>query len=166
MGTMIWYQCFLPYIGQNENLADLKQLKIYRCRAFPKRGAGYNNVSNSKQTVCYVINAWTGSSTREAAASKKTRFRSPSSKVYLADSEAGTWRPVIESLAIAANEVTVRNDVYFSGHLPASTNETSHAYGRRIAANRHADGSNVLFVDGHAEQVKAEDITIRMFPDR
>lgn len=165
-GEMIWFQRFLPYVGRNENLVDLKQLKVYRCGAFPKKGSGYNDISNSRQVVCYVVNAWTGLSDKEAAATKTTRFRNPSSKLYITDNEAGSWRPVIETLQVSEPEITRRNDIYFSGHLPASTEEINHTDGRRIARDRHADGCNVLFLDWHAEQVKAEDITVKMFRNR
>jgi len=165
-GKMIWYQCFLPYIGRDRDMVDLTSLKIYRCGAYPKNGSGSNNIPNSRQVVCYVINAWTGLSNKEAVATKTTRFKSPSSKVYLADNEAGPWRPVIETLQVSDPTITRRNDVYYAGHLPSSTNETSHTDGRRIAKDRHADGCNMLFLDWHAEQVKAKDITMRMFREK
>lgn len=165
-GEMIWFQRFLPYVGRNENLVDLKQLKVYRCGAFDRKGSGYNGISNSKQAICYVINAWTGLSNKEAVKTKKTSFRNPSSKIYIADNEAGSWRPVIETLQVTEATITRRNDIYYGSHLPLSDNETSQTDGRRIARARHGDGCNILFVDGHAEQVKAEDVKIRMFADR
>ena len=74
--------------------------------------------------------------------------------------------PVIESMNVTIPTVTVRNDVYFSGHLPTSNDETSQTNGRRIAKDRHSEGCNVLFLDWHAEKVKAQDVKIAMFRER
>jgi len=171
-GTLVWYTCILPYFGQDRNLTDLRQIDVYRCGGFPKKGTGSNSLPNSRQTICYVVNAWGFNGESDlvgfelSTPTKATKFRSPSSKVYLADNEAGPWRPVVETLQYPLVTDAVRYDVFSNGHLPMSTNETSLTNGRRIAKARHADGCNVLFLDWHAEQVDAEDITMRMFRDR
>jgi prepilin-type N-terminal cleavage/methylation domain-containing protein/prepilin-type processing-associated H-X9-DG protein len=172
-GTMIWYTRFLPYIGRDQNMVDLKQLKIYRCGAFPKSGTGRYGLKNSRQIICYVVNAWEFNGSSDTVGgeipepTKLIKFRSPSSKLYLTDNEAGDWRPVIESMDPSLPvEATTRNDVFSSEHLPLSTNETDPTLGRRIARDRHSGGCNVLFLDWHAEKVKDEDVTMRMFRER
>ena len=171
-GAMIWYTRFLPYIGRDQNLTDFRQVDVYKCKAFPRSGTGCNNIPNSRQTMGYVVNGWgfNGSSDMVgyeiSTPTRVTGFRSPSSKVYLADNEAGFWRPVLETLETPLPIDAVRFDIYSNGHLPMSTDETDMAYGRRIAKARHADGCNLLFLDWHAEQVKAQDITMKMFRDR
>ncbi|MHC4484430.1 MAG: type II secretion system protein [Planctomycetota bacterium] len=52
----IWFMQYLPYVGQKHIKGDYKSVKIYRCKSFPTTGFGLYNISNSRQTVCYVIN--------------------------------------------------------------------------------------------------------------
>jgi prepilin-type N-terminal cleavage/methylation domain-containing protein/prepilin-type processing-associated H-X9-DG protein len=171
-GAMIWYTRVLPYIGQDQDLADFKRVGVYRCRAFPKNGTGSNNLPNSRQTIGYVVNAWGFNGRSDTVGyeistpTKTTRFRSPSSKVYLTDNEAGSWRPVVETLETPLPIDAVRFDIYSNEHLPMSTNETDQAYGRRIARDRHGDGCNLLFLDWHAESVNAKEVTMNMFRER
>ena len=163
-GQLIWFIRFLPYIGHDNRITDYKQVDAYKCKAFPRSGNGIGSVPNSRQTVCYVVNAWefsdkddmTGFQTDEP--SKITDFRSPSSTAYLTDNEAGTWRPIIES-QFSSN--IRRCDIFNPGHLPMSNNETNLTFGRRIARKRHGGGCNLLFFDWHAEHMKAEDITMK-----
>lgn len=163
-GQLIWFIRFLPYVGHDSTVTDYKQVDIYKCPAFPRTGVGIGQVSNSKQTVCFVINAWdfrneddeTGFQTNEP--SKINNFRRPSTTAYLTDNEAGPWRPIIEDRF--SNNIS-RCDIFNPGHLPTSEEETSRTYGRRIARQRHGEGCNLLFLDWHAEQMKAEEITIK-----
>ncbi len=167
-GDPIWFIQYLPYIGQQHNKGDYKSVKIYRCKSFPSTGFGLRNVSNSLQTVCYVINDWTFSSRTDKVgssvnkATKLSVFRKPSQTIYLADNEDGTWRPIIEK---ANSPDIIRCDVFTPTHLPMS-DSTQITNGRRIARERHNKGCNVLFLDWHAEYVEAEDMTINMWRDK
>lgn len=164
--TLIWFMKFLPYVGHGENVSDYKQVDIYKCRSFPRSGAGIGGTANSRQTVCYVVNAWefnnssdmTGHQTNKAT--KLTNFRMRASTAYLTDNESGEWRPIIED---ESSPNISRCDIFMPSHLPNSTDETGHTSGRRISKDRHNDGCNVLFLDWHAESMKAEEITIKNF---
>ncbi|MBW8017895.1 MAG: prepilin-type N-terminal cleavage/methylation domain-containing protein [Planctomycetes bacterium] len=163
---VLWFIEFLPYVGHGKNVSDYKQVDIYKCKSFPRSGTGIGGIPNSRQTVCYVINGWefdnssdtTGHSITKS--SKVTSFRRRASIAYLTDNESGEWRPVIESEDSADLS---RLDIFMPSHLPDSTDETGLTSGRRIAKDRHKDGCNVLFLDWHAESMKAEDITIKNF---
>ncbi|MCF7955900.1 MAG: DUF1559 domain-containing protein [Phycisphaerae bacterium] len=54
---LIWFMKFLPYVGHGENVSDYKQVDIYKCKSFPRSGSGIGGKPNSRQTVCYVVNA-------------------------------------------------------------------------------------------------------------
>lgn len=169
---LIWFRRLLPYVGQDQGLDDFGQVEIFQCNAFPKKGKGCNGLFNAEQAICYVVNAWefhdrsdtTGFETE--VSTKYTQIRRPSSKVYLADNEAGEWRPVITLLTGALPIDSVRFDVSNPEHLPTSTNETAQDKGRRIARDRHNQGCNMLFLDWHAEYVPAMDVTLKMFRTR
>jgi len=167
--TLVWFTCFLPYIGQDSSITDYRQVDIYKCRAFPRTGTGIGGVSNSRQTIGYVVNAWDFQNSSDTTGfetsvpTKITKLRLPSTTAYLADNEAGTWRPVLENIS---NPDRGRFDFFKNDHLPMSTNESDVTNGRRIARDRHADGCNLLFFDWHAEHMKAEDITTRIFRGR
>jgi len=164
----IWFVQFLPYVGHKTNKGDYRNVKIYRCKSFPRDGHGLRNVPNSRQTVCYVINDWTFSSRTDPSGSsvaEPTRlsvFKRPAYTIYLADNEAGDWRPIIED---KDSRDIMRCDIFDSGHLPTS-NSTDITRGRRIARQRHREGCNVLFLDWHSEYIKAEDMTIDLWRDK
>ena len=166
--SLLWFVQFLPYVGHRGNETDYRNVKIYRCPSWPKTGEGLYGIPNRRQTVCFVINAWTfrdgndtaGSEIREPT--KHGTFRVPVATVYLADNEAGTWRAIIED---ENSRELPRCDVFTSTHLPTSENQDI-THGRRIARQRHREGCNVLFLDWHAEYVRAEDMTVRMWRDR
>ena len=159
---------FLPYVGQRHNKGDYKSVKIYRCKSFPTTGYGLRNVSNSRQTVCYVINDWTFSSRTDQSGTSMGRptklsvFKRPAYTIYLADNEDGFWRPIIES---ENSQDIIRCDIFIRTHLPDSTS-THINDGRRVARERHSEGCNVLFLDWHSEHVRAEDMTIGMWRDK
>jgi prepilin-type processing-associated H-X9-DG protein len=164
----LWFVQFLPYVGHLDNETDYRNVKIYKCPSFPRKGTGLNNVSNSKQTVCFVINDWTFEDRHDdvgfyiSEPTKMSVFKSPVSTIYLADNEDGSWRPIIQTEdSLEIN----RCDVFHPGHLPSS--ESTDIYsGRRIARERHRDGCNVLWLDWHSSWVRAEDMTIDMWRDK
>ncbi len=166
--TPIWFMQFLPYVGQQHNKGDYKSVKIYRCKSFPTTGFGLNNISNSRQTVSYVLNDWTFSSrtdndgTSVGRPTKLSVFKRPAYTVYMADNEDGYWRPIIEN---ENSPEIIRCDIFIRTHLPDS--ESHHINdGRRVARERHTKGCNALFLDWHSEYVKAEDMTIARWRDK
>ncbi len=164
----LWFVQLLPYVGHESNDGDYRNVKIYRCKSFPRTGVGLGDVPNSRQTLRYVINDWTFSSRSDQSGTsvgKPTRltdFKSPPTTIYLADNENGDWRPIIED---QYSPDIMRIDIFNPGHLPMS-NSQNVTTGRRIARQRHRDGCNVLFLDWHSEWVRAEDNTVRMWRDK
>ena len=169
-----WVLAFMPYLGnQYQDATDYREVDVYQCPDFPRTGTGERGVSNAGQTVDYVINAWDmekpGLSTSDKGKqkdepSKLTRIPRPAERIYLADNEAGDWRPVIlnrRDLDIAS--VFNLLDVWSTTHLPASDQTTpGNNLHRRVARDRHRDkGCNNLFLDGHSDWLSAENNTSR-----
>jgi len=153
-----WFKCFLPYLGQESNEGDYRNVKIYRCPSFPEK----------RQTVCFVVNSWTFDSNVDqqgheiAEPTKYNTFKNPVSTVYLADNENGSWRPIIEE---EGDPDVLRLDVWNSGHLPGSTSQDI-TWGRRVAKDRHRQGANYLYLDWHAEYIATEDMNINYWRDK
>jgi len=167
-----WILVFIPFLGEEHRSAtDYRKVDIYQCPSFPPTGVGLNGFLNKEQTVDYVVNAWdtddpglnTGNKGRQKDA--PTRLHSvkrTSDLIYLADNEAGDWRPVVrhrEDLNVASNLNLL--DVWSTTHMAASNQTTKGSnLTRRVAASRHRNnGCNNLFFDGHADWLKAEDNT-------
>ncbi|MEN6427645.1 MAG: type II secretion system protein [Phycisphaerales bacterium] len=169
-----WLLAFMPFLGEKyRNARDYREVDVYQCPAFPRAGVGERNVSNAQQTVDYVVNAWdmddpglsTGNRGRQKdVPSKLGGILRPAERIYLADNEAGPWRPVIldrKDLDIAS--VFNLLDVWSATHMPASDKETAgNNLTRRVAAERHrTKGCNNLFFDGHADWLSALENTSR-----
>jgi len=156
LGT--WFKCFLPYLGQGYNITDYRSVKIYRCPSFPDK----------KQTVCYVVSSWTFNDKNDlngheiTTPTRLSTFLHPMSTVYMADNEEGSWRPVIQN---ESDPDIQRLDVWTATHLPASNN-TDITNGRRVAKNRHREGSNYLFLDWHAEYIPTKDMSVKFWRDK
>ena len=45
---ILWFQVFLPYLAQDKDKKDYRDVKSYRCPSYPDK----------RQTVCYVVNGW------------------------------------------------------------------------------------------------------------
>ena len=116
--------------------------------------------------MCYVVNAWQFSSPKDRTGSeinglfKIDRFQQPVETIYFADNESGSWRPIFTVKSIIGSDNL--NDVWSPSHLPySSILPTARLNGeRRVAATRHGQGPNLLFVDGHAGWKNARRITI------
>ena len=154
---LIWMDAFLPYVGSEEIVEDYRDVKIFRCPSYPIK----------EQTICYVDNAWsfTGADDTEGfevvQPTSLSTFDRPGSTIYLADNDAGWWRPII----VDPNDPDIsRQDIWHTGHLPDSTS-TDIAYGRRVSPDRHFDGCNCMYIDGHSDWVRAEDMTVDMWRD-
>ncbi len=167
-----WILVFTPFLGeQYRKIDDYRKVDIYQCPSFPREGAGLNNVRNAEQTIDYVVNAWDfdkpGISNGQGGQQmdKPTKLHSvqqTSQRIYLADNEAGNWRPVIRDrnqLDLASNLNLL--DVWSTTHM-ADSDQTSPGSNltRRVAQDRHRNkGCNNLFFDGHVDWLKAEDNT-------
>jgi len=169
-----WLLVFMPFLGEKYSSArDYREVDVYQCPAFPRGGVGEGSMTNARQTVDYVVNAWdmddpglstSNRGTQKDTPSKLGRIPRPAERIYLADNEAGPWRPVIlnrKDLDIAS--VFNLLDVWSATHLPGSTQETVGSnLTRRVAADRHrTKGCNNLFFDGHSDWLSAEENTGR-----
>ena len=145
----IWFVQYLPYVGQTSDTTDYRRCEIYQCPSFP----------NKEQTVRYVITSWPslqediviGEGYKPA---KLNNWRVPMKTAYLADNEDGPWRPVVTDIDNLSYGQMLCIDVWNSFHLSTnslSDDQMNNANGRRIARNRHRDGSNYLFLDWHVE---------------
>ena len=172
-----WWLEFMSYVP--EGGADPRKswemnhrnIKIFTCPSYPIP----NNTPNKSQVVTYVVNAWdsksanscsTSSANENMGLSKITNFNLPSASAYLLDNEDGTDNQVINRPIITRFQRTDLNDVWLPGHLPYGSGGKRLSNDRRIAAKRHNDGSNILFIDGHAAFRKAKLIDIDLFKEK
>jgi prepilin-type N-terminal cleavage/methylation domain-containing protein len=152
-----WWQCYIPYLGGTAAARDqYRRIRVYTCPSYP----------NKRQVMCYVVNAWQFSSTRDTTGSeiiglqKLTRFLKPADSIYFADNESGSWRPVFTVTNIIGGPDL--NDVWAPSHLPyTSTAANARPSGeRRVAVARHGQGPNLMHFDGHAGWKRARLMTI------
>jgi prepilin-type N-terminal cleavage/methylation domain-containing protein/prepilin-type processing-associated H-X9-DG protein len=155
---VLWFQAFLPYVGSGPRATDYRNVRIYRCPAYPDK----------RQTVCFVASAWTFSKLSDTVGRSidsprnLQEFDRPFATLYLADNEDGPWRQIITN---AKDPELSRQDVWNPGHLPASTSQDI-TYGRRVARSRHDAGCNGTFLDGHAAWVRATAMTVNLWRDK
>ena len=168
-----WLLAFMPFLGEEyKNAQDYREVKVYQCPAFPRTGVGERGQRNADQTVDYVVNAWDMDKPSLTSGDKGKQKDEPSKlssiprhaeRIYMADNEAGEWRPVIlnrRDLDIAS--VFNLLDVWSTTQLPMSDQTTvGNNLTRRVARDRHRDGCNNLFFDGHSDYLSAEDNTSR-----
>ncbi len=166
-----WLLVFMPYLGTEYSQAtDYREVDIYQCPSFPRNGVGANGHSNAEQTVDYVVNAWDmkdpdlPNGNQQDEPTKLNNVKSLALRIYLADNEAGEWRPVVRD-RYELNDMSRFNllDVWSSTHMPASdqTMGVGNQH-RRVAQSRHrGDGCNNLFFDGHAEWLHKDKNTSR-----
>ena len=169
-----WLLVFMPYLGtEYRHARDYREVDIYQCPSFPRNGIAFNGHSNSEQTVDYVVNAWDmkdpGFSSGDQGnqrdePTKLSSVKSPALRIYLADNEAGEWRPVVRD-RYELNDMSRFNilDVWSRTHLPGSDGTTGVGnLHRRVARSRHrGDGCNNLFFDGHADWLHMDENTSR-----
>jgi len=139
----IWIVKFLPYIGgQGDEDKDYRTMGVYNCPMYP----------NKEQTLDYVINSWKDGVTEYIGYTPVSDFHRPSSKIFLADNEDGSWRPIIREEGGLNGRGEF--DVWRPQHLPDGTDGQ-----RRIARSRHRDGCNAAFMDGSSDWIQAEQMT-------
>jgi len=167
-----WILEFIPYLGNEyEGINNYREVDVYQCPSFPRDGVGLNGVRNAEQTIDYVVNAWdfdepsltSGDKGKQKdEPSKLTEIKSPALRIFMADNEAGEWRPVVRDeyeLDILSKFNIL--DVWSTTHLPMSDGTTGVGnLHRRVARSRHrGDGCNNLFFDGHSDWLRMEDNT-------
>ena len=169
-----WLLVFMPYLGtEYKNARDYREVDIYQCPSFPRNGIGLNSHSNAEQTVDYVVNAWDmdqpgltsgNKGNQKDEPTKLSSVKSPAQRIYMADNEAGEWRPVVRD-RYELEDMSRFNllDVWSSTHMPASDQETRGSnLTRRVSGARHRGaGCNNLFFDGRAEWMHKDENTTR-----
>jgi len=131
-----WYLGFMPYLAERPIDNDYRNVKMYRCLAYPDK----------EQTICYVMNCWGDPSTTTVDIQWMTSIdgvRNRSSLIYLADHE-DEGRPIIRK---AGDPGYANCDVFREQDL--SSNDS----GRRVARKRHKWGHNALYWDWHVGYV-------------
>jgi len=156
----------MSYMSEGGTEKNHRNIKIFMCPSYPIP----NNIPNKGQVVTYVVNAWdTASATCTSSPtglSKITNFNLPSDSAYLLDNEGGTDNQGINRPIITSFQRTDLNDVRLPSHLPYGSGGKRLSNDRRIAAKRHNDGSNILFIDGHAGFRKAKLIDADLFREK
>jgi prepilin-type N-terminal cleavage/methylation domain-containing protein/prepilin-type processing-associated H-X9-DG protein len=169
-----WILVFIPYLGNEyTNIQDYREVDVYQCPSFPRNGVGQYGRRNAEQTVDYVVNAWdmdnpgltsSDKGKQKDDPTKLSKVKSPAQRIYMADNEAGDWRPVVRN----RYELDILSkfnylDVWSSTHLPPSDQETKGSnLTRRVARDRHRNkGCNNLFFDGRAEWLRWDENTAK-----
>jgi len=167
-----FWHVLAPSLGvQSTN--QFTRVKLLACPSYPDPDPHY---PNQKQLVCYVVNGWTFSSptdqtgTELSGLSKMTLIQRPVDTIYLADREDGTdYGPITVADPVSNSDYY---DVWQPGHLPYFPNGTQSPRNgagnsaRRVALNRHAKGSDLLYFDTHAAMKKTKLITVNDWRDR
>ena len=140
-----WWQVFIPYLGGTKAARDeYGRVRVYTCPSYPDK----------RQVMCYVVNAWTFSSPQDKTGSELVglqsvnRFQRPVATIYFTDNESASWRPIFTTTNIIGSDSL--NDVWSPNHLPYGASGRTLSTERRVAAQRHGEGANLLFFDGHA----------------
>ena len=142
--TQVWFTAFMPYLSQDQNKADYRDVEIYKCPAYPEK----------RQTVCFVINAYYPEDETDIkewdpgdGRFRLFSYKRLSEKIYLADNaDPFMERDIIES----ADDVLDKIDVWAPEHMPSGPDPS-----RRVANNRHSrTGYNALFADTHVEMLQ------------
>jgi prepilin-type N-terminal cleavage/methylation domain-containing protein/prepilin-type processing-associated H-X9-DG protein len=171
-----WILVFVPFLGtEYRDIEDYREVDVYQCPSFPRGGIGQYGNANAEQTVDYVVNAWdmddpglmtSDRGRQENAPTHLSAVQSPAQRIYMADNEAGDWRPVVRD----RYELDILSrlnylDVWSFNHLPESEETTpGQNLTRRVSNDRHHDqGCNNLFFDGHTEYLPADENTTRLW---
>jgi prepilin-type N-terminal cleavage/methylation domain-containing protein len=167
-----YWQVLAPNLG-GRTTNDFKKIKLLACPSYPDPDPRF---PGQKQLVCYVVNGWTFASPTDPTGmelpglAKMTTIQRPVDTIYLADREDGTdYGPVT---AIDPTSNSDYYDIWTPGHLPYLSNGTESPRNgagntaRRVALNRHAKGSALLYFDTHAAAKKARLITVNDWRDR
>ncbi len=145
-----WIVKFMPYIGgQGDQEKDYRKMGVYNCPKYPDK----------EQTLDYVINSWKDGVSEFIGFSPLSDFRQHGMKIFLADNEFGSWRPIIKENAGLVGKGLF--DCWKPPHLPTGPDGA-----RRVARDRHRDGCNAMFLDGHSDWVQGEKMTERMWLPR
>lgn len=150
-----WWQVLIPNLGGTKATRDeYGRVKVYTCPSYPDK----------RQVMCYVVNAWQFASPNDLTGSEiiglqsVSRIQRPVATIYFADNESASWRPIFTATNIIGSDSL--NDVWSPNHLPYVSGGRTLSGERRVAAQRHGAGANLMFFDGHAGWQNARRMTV------
>jgi len=158
----LWFKVFLPHLGRDVTTSDYREVAVYQCPSFPDK----------YQCICYVNNSWTfsgrddGQGVEIMAPTRIDRFDKSGQTVYLADNEDASWRPIItDDASEGCDRLTVWEATHLSSDESQMTDDEKILDARRVARDRHAGGCNVMYVNGAAAWVGADEMSVDMWRD-
>ena len=156
VGDVIWYRALATYVGGRGG-DDFIKTKVLIDPAYP---------SDVGQAVCYVVNGWTFSSitdmvgSQSTASTKLSNVQQPTDTIYISDYEYGT-PPIIILTNTDLSDLSTYMDIWAPEDLPyALPTTTTLSPNRRVAADRHNKGDNLLFFGANVGFKKATDIHV------
>ncbi len=141
--TTRWFKAFMPYLAQSVVAGDYRQVKIYRCPAYPEK----------RHTACFAVNGWKDGRTVAVGLTPLVDIKQQGARIYLADFEDCTPENIV---ARETDPGLGRTDVFLPSHLSASEVPYANWAGRRLARTRHRQGYNALFLDWHVGYIQVE----------
>lgn len=158
-----WFLVYMDYMPEGGSEENFSGIRIYKCPSYP------NKDPKKRQVITYSVNAWKFSSptdmvgSEQVGPSKITAFQEPASSIHIGDNSAGSWRPIVTGIRDA---VTNLNDVWSPGHLPYNPQTSRLSNERRLAAQRHNQGANYVYLDGHAEFTPSIKVVTNLFREQ
>ncbi len=151
----IWYRALATYVG-GRGEDDFLKTKVLICPAYPPEVG---------QMVCYIVNGWGFSSLTDVTGqqttttTKLTDVQQPTDTIYVSDLEAGDW--IFVSTNAILSDAATDFDIWRPEHLAyASPAATTLSDIRRVAADRHNKGDNLLFFGANVGFKKAREIVV------
>lgn len=150
-----------------------KKVKAFKCPAYPVEESILDYVHNGWNLPNTNINgssSYPESSKEQKGPAKLNQFVRLSETIYMADNEYFTPSPgrrypvTLIGPDPDSGQVEYRwCDVFRPSHLPDdepfdTDSKMSRGTGRRMAKNRHDNGSNALYADWHVGRVKTSDM--------
>lgn len=159
-GIAPWFELFMPFLNEKAQDGDYRNVKMYRCPAYPDK----------QQTVCYVINAFKSKYSKpgepgiaDNQPTKLTRLRQRARTIYLADNSYYTT-PTRAIITKDKDPGLQTCDVRIFEDLPLKRDGTLNPV-RRVSAARHRRGGNMLYFDWHIETLDAQKMTFDKVAD-
>jgi prepilin-type N-terminal cleavage/methylation domain-containing protein len=151
----IWYRCLATYVGGRGG-DDFLKTKVLIDPAYP---------ADVGQMVCYIVNGWGFSSptdvtgTQTATPTKLISVQQPTDTIYISDLEYADWIYISTNALIT--DFATDFDIWSPDHLAYnSITATTLSTARRVAADRHNKGDNLLFFGANVGFKKARDIVV------